>query len=76
MLAVDPQNAGVHNNLGTALCDQGRLEEAEASYRLALTFAPGDAEAHNNLGTLLYQQGETAPGSLAAICCFMPGNSA
>ena len=56
-LVLDPECAGIHNNLGTALCEQGKLEEAEASYRLALDLGPDDAEAHNNLGTLLYQQG-------------------
>ncbi len=59
VLAVDPESASVHNNLGTALYDRGLLEEAEASYRLALAFRPRDAEAHNNLGTLLYEQGKT-----------------
>ena len=56
ILALAPDYAGVHINLGTALCEQGKLDEAEASYRLALTLAPGDAEAHNNLGTVLRQK--------------------
>ena len=56
-LRLNPENAGIHNNLGTALCDQGKLDEAEASYRLALACAPDDVEAHNNLGTVLQQQG-------------------
>ncbi len=58
VLVLDPENAGVHNNLGTAFCDQGMLDEAQACYHQALILGPHDAEAHNNLGTLLYQQGK------------------
>ena len=31
-----PSQAGTHNNLGNALRDQGKLEEAAACYRRAL----------------------------------------
>jgi len=57
LLLINPDYAGVHNNLGTALCELGRLDEADVSYRTALAIAPRDAEVHNNLGTLLFQQG-------------------
>ncbi len=56
VLALKPDLAGAHSNLGTALCELGMLEEAESSYRKALAFQPGQAEAHNNLGTLLFER--------------------
>ena len=56
VLALKPDLAGAHSNLGTALCELGMLEEAESSYRKALVFQPEQAEAHNNLGTLLFER--------------------
>ncbi|MGZ5920903.1 MAG: tetratricopeptide repeat protein, partial [Rhizomicrobium sp.] len=32
VLTVNPDLASAHTNLGTALCEQGKLEEAETSY--------------------------------------------
>ena len=37
---------------------QGKLEEAEDSYREALRLKPDYAEAHNNLGNVLWDQGK------------------
>jgi tetratricopeptide (TPR) repeat protein len=48
-----PEDAGVHNNLGSALGRLGRLNEAVARYRQALRLSPKFAEAHNNLGHAL-----------------------
>jgi tetratricopeptide (TPR) repeat protein len=48
-----PDDAGVHNNLGNALGQHGRLDDAVASYRHALALKPEFAEAHNNLGYVL-----------------------
>ncbi|TAN62199.1 MAG: tetratricopeptide repeat protein, partial [Magnetospirillum sp.] len=45
--------AEVHSNLGNALRDLGRLDDAVASCRRALEFKPDYAEAHYNLGTIL-----------------------
>ena len=53
MLALKPDLAGAHHNLGNALWEQGKWEEAEASYRRALSLQPNLAGAHNNLGTVL-----------------------
>ena len=38
-----------HSNLGNALKDQGKLEEAIAEYRTAIRLKPDYATAHNNL---------------------------
>ena len=39
-IALKPNHAGAHNNLGEALNELGKLDEAEASYRdaIILTF--------------------------------------
>ena len=39
-----------HNNLGNALKQIGRLEEAVISYQNAIAIKPDYAEAYNNLG--------------------------
>jgi len=53
-----PDDAGVHNNLGNALGQHGRLQDAAASYRRALALKPEFAEAHNNLGYVLRGLGQ------------------
>jgi tetratricopeptide (TPR) repeat protein len=42
--------------LGNALKELERLDEAEASYRQAITLKPDYAEAHYNLGAMLQEQ--------------------
>ena len=54
---LSPCDADVQNDLGFALCNLGRVAEAEASYRLAMRYHPGFARAYNNLGVLLSDQG-------------------
>jgi protein O-GlcNAc transferase len=55
---AQPDDAEVHNRLGTALRVQGRLDEAERSYRRALEYGPAlAAGVHNNLGILHALQG-------------------
>jgi Flp pilus assembly protein TadD len=39
-----------HSNLGTALADRGRLDDAIAQFQAALAVDPGYAEARYNLG--------------------------
>jgi tetratricopeptide (TPR) repeat protein len=43
----------VHNNLGAALLDLGRIDEAVASYRRSLSIKSDYADAHSNLGNAL-----------------------
>ncbi|MEE3172409.1 MAG: sulfotransferase, partial [Pseudomonadota bacterium] len=47
-----PGLAEAHNNLGNALRDQGKLEEAIAAFNKALLIKPDYADAHYNLSTL------------------------
>jgi tetratricopeptide (TPR) repeat protein len=56
-LALRPDNPGVFNNLGNALRDQGRLDEAEAAYRKAIELKSDCFEAYNNLGIALRDKG-------------------
>jgi tetratricopeptide (TPR) repeat protein len=57
-LAVTTGNDIAHNNLGAALADQGKTEEAIAHYSEALRIKPDYADAHNNLGVALAGEGK------------------
>ena len=57
-VALSPQDAEAHNNLGNTLKELGRLDEAEASYNQALVLKPDYAEAHCNLGIVLHHSGK------------------
>jgi tetratricopeptide (TPR) repeat protein len=59
-LARNPSAWMPHYNLGRALTDEGRTDEAIAQYREALRLKPDYAEAHSNLGSALGQQGKLA----------------
>ena len=56
-VAVLPNEAEAHSNLGNTLKELGRLEEAEASYRKAIAIKPDLAVAHSNLGNTLQELG-------------------
>jgi tetratricopeptide (TPR) repeat protein len=58
MLALTPNEALVHNNLGTTLKFEGKLDKALSHFRKALQLRPDYAEAHNNLGAVLEAQGK------------------
>ena len=53
----EPKNAAAYNNLGIALRQQGKLEEAIASYNRAIELEP-NAILYNNLGNALSKQGK------------------
>ncbi len=55
-----PDDADAYNNLGNALRELERLNEAEASFRRALALKPDFAEAYFNLGVLAVQVGKPA----------------
>ena len=55
---VTEGSALIHNNLGLALKDRGRREEAIRHFEEALRIDPGYARAHSNLGVALMEQGK------------------
>jgi serine/threonine-protein kinase len=57
-VAARPDSAAAHNNLGSVLRLQGKLDEAEAEYRKAIDLDPKHAAAHYNLGHALCKQGK------------------
>ena len=56
-LAIKPDYADAHCNLGGALNDLGKFDEAVASCHKALAIKPNFAEAHCNLGIALKNLG-------------------
>ena len=57
-MRLKPDLAAAHNNLGIVLQNQGKLEEAIASYQQALRLKPDYAEAYSNLGMAFQDQGK------------------
>ena len=56
--ALKPDSPGTLVNLGAALAEQGKLDEAIAADREAIRLKPDYAEAHANLGNVLETQGK------------------
>ena len=57
-LDCSSENYLARNNMGKALEDQGKLQEAIEQYERALEIKPDDAQIHNNLGITLAKQGK------------------
>ena len=53
-----PDNSPAQGNLGLALRELGKLDEAVASYHKVLGLKPDFAEAHSNLGLALMDLGK------------------
>ena len=62
-------DATVSFNLGVALDDLGRVEEAEAAYREALEIDPSLADAHFNLSCLYEKSGDRTRALRHMIAC-------
>ena len=56
---IAPGAPAAHNNLGTILFAQDMLEQAEASYRRALSLDPNNADALKNLGLVSVDRGRS-----------------
>jgi Tfp pilus assembly protein PilF len=56
-MVLRPGSAEIHNNLGTALCDLGRWQEAIRHYREAAAAAPDVADIWLNLANVLAETG-------------------
>jgi tetratricopeptide (TPR) repeat protein len=57
-LANNPLSWIAHSNLGVALLNKGRLDDAVTQYQKALEICPNYPDAHNNLGFALFQKGQ------------------
>ena len=64
-LAIDPENAEAHSNLGYALGKLGDVNGSLSAYRAAIAADSQYANAHFNLGNLLSNRGDVA-GAVAA----------
>jgi tetratricopeptide (TPR) repeat protein len=71
------ENVLAHINLGLALKQQERLDDAIAQYRRALEIRPDNAEGHNKLGVALALQGklEEALAEFTLAVKFDPDNA-
>jgi len=58
LLKLDPEEVETYNRLGIALRKQGKYEEAETYYRMALESHPHNAVVHYNLGVLQFSRRE------------------
>ncbi len=66
-----------YNNLGNALRDARKLDDAVAAYRRAVELEPAYADAHNNLGNALRERGDAASAltSCARAIELKPGHA-
>lgn len=53
ILRYEPENSGMHTNLGVELCRLGRVGEAIPHFEKSLELNPVQAETHHNLGGAL-----------------------
>ena len=77
-VALRPGSPAAHSNLGNALEDQGRLEEAMVQYHEVLRLKPKHPSAHSNLSSVLRKQGhlEEALAECRAALRIQPNNAA
>ena len=61
-ILLDPEYVAAQNNLGNALTDAGRFEEAVAAYQEALRLAPDSAQIFGNLACALQASGPAEAG--------------
>ena len=76
-IAIAPNTAAFHSNLGLALVELNRLEEALASYDRAVAIEPGFAQAHYNRGVALglLKRLDEALASYNCALAIMPDNA-
>lgn len=64
-LAVRPNDAATHNNLGVYLRDLGQIEDSILHYLEAIRLQPNYPEAHNNLGNGYRDSGKLQEAELS-----------
>jgi Flp pilus assembly protein TadD len=65
-MALDPNNAGLHNNLGSVYAEMGKVDEAKAEFQKAADINPAGAGGYYyNLGVVMVNQGKMDDASAA-----------
>jgi tetratricopeptide (TPR) repeat protein len=59
-LAVTTNNSIAHNNLGNALLQKNRTDDAMTQFQQAVEISPNDSDIQNSLGNALFQSGKIA----------------
>ena len=59
-MAIDPQFAEAHTNLGSTYAAQNDIQQAIVHYEQAIRVDPNYVDAHNNLGTMHARLGNLA----------------
>jgi tetratricopeptide (TPR) repeat protein len=72
-VAKSPDDAGARNNLGNALIEAGRSDEAIEQFRAASRLSPGYSDPHLNLGNVLTRMGRDAD-AVSEYRLALPGN--
>lgn len=58
-LALNPNDATLHNGLGNTFAETGKIPEAEAEFQKSATLDPaGASKAYYNLGAIMYNSGK------------------
>jgi serine/threonine protein kinase/tetratricopeptide (TPR) repeat protein len=57
-VSLQPRSPGAHNNLGAALNEKGRMDDAIAEFREAIRLKKDYSGAHNGLGNALKNKGQ------------------
>lgn len=69
-LQADPNNAGLHNNLGSLYADMGKITEAQAEFQKAADLNPAEAGTYYyNLGVVLVNKGKMDEAAAALKKC-------
>ncbi len=64
VLDLNPDEAGIHNNLGSVYAHQGKIDLAKAEFQKAAEIDPTHAARYYfNLGVVLYNSGQMDPAS-------------
>ena len=65
-LQISPNDAGLHNNLGSVYAEMGKVDEAKAEFQKAADLNPTEAGSYYyNLGVVMVNQGKMDDASVA-----------